>query len=189
MWREFKLFGLRLLSLSLSLNPVQCIIIIWDEQDQHVLFPDQAWQVSEESEDCQDCGRIEDCCDRAMFELVLIICVATARWSAEVLVSDGGGEVGELLLPRQTGLLITTWHGGGGRPLSSGHKLQEITTNWCQSGPGSWLLFILTKPLIKQLQTFQPPPWASFNLSIPRNKISHLSPLTTEHVLTSDLAT
>ena len=77
----------------------------------------------------------------------------------------------------------------GRRPLWSGQKLQEITTNWCQAGPGSWLLFIVTKPLIKQLHTFQPPPWPSFNLCIPGNKVSHLSPLTTEHVLTSDLPT
>ena len=89
-------------------------------------------------------------------QLVLIIWVLTGGRVGQWLVSDGGGEVVSYYYQDrrgQTGVLITTWHGGGGRPLSSGHKLQEITTNWCQwPGHWSWLLFLLTKPLIKQSQ-------------------------------------
>ena len=126
-------------------------------------------------------------------QLVLIIWVLTGGRVGQWLVSDGGGEVVSYYYQDrrgQTGVLITTWHGGGGRPLSSGHKLQEITTNWCQwPGPGPDCYFFLQNLWLNNHNI----PTSSLGFIQSQhswNKISHLSPRTTEpRAHTSDLTT
>ena len=175
MWREFKLFWLRLLS------PSQCCAMYhhhlrWGGSTCFIPWPGLPairgiWGLS---------GLWEDCCDRAMFELVLIISEVTGgSWCQMVVVVAVSYYYQDRQPARAPNNHLTR---RGRRLLSSGHKLQQITTNWCQpTGPAPDCYFFVQNLWLNNYRHSNPLPGLhsiSAFLEI-KYLTSHLSPQNT----------